>query len=75
MDENEKKRSKAEGWLMAVGVLLVVYVLSIGPAARWKMTHGGVDDAFWRVYGPVKWLHNHSPLETPIGRYYDWWCR
>ena len=53
MEEDEEKRSKAGGWLMAVGVLLVVYVLSIGPAARWTIAHPGPNLALWKFYAPV----------------------
>ena len=75
MDENEKKRSKAEGWLMAVGVLLVVYVLSIGPAARWARKYSGFREAARPVYAPIKWLHDQTPLGKPIEYYCNWWSR
>ncbi|MES2657879.1 MAG: hypothetical protein V4689_04635 [Verrucomicrobiota bacterium] len=73
MDEDEKKSSHAGGWLMAVVVLLVVYVLSIGPAARWTIAHPGPNVVLWKFYAPVTWAMRHTPLGKPLGDYVRWW--
>jgi hypothetical protein len=74
MGEDEEKRNKAGGWLMAVGLLLVVYVSSSGPALKWQRTHPGTHYALNRFYAPIKLLW-HTPVSLPLDCYHQWWIR
>ncbi|GDY12176.1 hypothetical protein LBMAG53_10540 [Planctomycetota bacterium] len=53
--------------LAAVPVVLVLYVLSIGPVA-WLALHTGVEAKIAPVamviYAPVVWLHDHTFLKN-----------
>ena len=66
---------RATGCLVLLGLLSLLgplYVLSIGPAALYaSMT--GQKDAVRRVYAPVIWLHDHTPLKTSLEKYVELW--
>ena len=75
MDDNDEKRSKAGGWLIAAGLLLAMYVLSFGPMFAWAMRDPGSVGTIPRtIYSPLNLLRN-TPLGKPLQLYVDWWLR
>jgi hypothetical protein len=58
-------------WIF-VSLLVVLYVLSSGPALQWArrqpMTDGISGASEVRLfYTPIKWLYEHTPLNKPLG--------
>lgn len=63
-------------WLLALGAVLFVYVLSFGPAVRWHGHYSPqIGEVVEAVYAPFEWLHDHTPLERPLKWYADVWQR
>jgi hypothetical protein len=65
-------------WLCWLGVIVLVYVLSIGPVmVLWdkKLIANGNSAAqvLKIVYGPVEWAYAKTLLHKPIGMYYHLW--
>ncbi len=62
--------------LAAVPVVLVLYVLSIGPVA-WLARSTGVEPQIapvaMIVYAPVVWLHEHTFMQEPLRWYVRLW--
>jgi len=55
-------------------LVLLAYVLSIGPAARWSRgASQRVEDFLNAIYWPVIWLMEHTPADRVIGPYIWWW--
>ena len=78
MDENTK--DKGSGWRPAgcattigVLVLVVVYVLSVGPVFRLTMQGNFNYEVFYWLYKPLHWLINAVGLESVYLAYLDWW--
>lgn len=64
------------GWgPVGVAILLgpLLYVLSIGPVALLYTKYNWNSDVPEKVYAPVIWLHDHTPLKRPIERYVEVW--
>ena len=62
-------------WLW-ISLVVVVYVLSVGPAARIANWSSGQADRFMEVfYYPLIWLHAHTFLRGPLEAYVDLWSR
>lgn len=53
--------------------VLVLYVLSVGPAARFCASRGKSFKMFEVVYAPLEWLHRHTALRQPLEVYVEWW--
>ncbi len=62
------------GWRILILCFVIVglipfYIASVGPAV-WLWNKMGWDFELFRyLYAPVIWLHENTPLETPI----EWW--
>lgn len=74
MNDDPKGYGRVAAWCVGVVlVLLVFYVLSIGPVAALVQ---GNEDATARVrvfYAPLIWLHDNTPLKTPLEKYVELW--
>ena len=74
MSGGEERRTGQLGVVVAavgaVVLVLVCYVLSVGPAAGYCEHHRGrLCDGLEVFYAPVVWLHEATPLEGPL----EWW--
>lgn len=65
-DEESSRGSTFLGWLIA---LPIVYVLSIGPVAMITQNNPREAAAARKVYAPVIWLHENTPLRKPLEVY------
>ncbi|HEV8003974.1 MAG TPA: hypothetical protein VGP63_29175 [Planctomycetaceae bacterium] len=75
MSDEPKKRSRAWVW-MALVAILVLYPLSVGPAA-WIVarTDSPAAYAFTKVaYAPVRWLTSNSSVLNDVAYRYTTWC-
>jgi hypothetical protein len=57
----------------AATFLALLYVLSCAPAALFAKNHPACMPAFARLYVPISWLHNHTPLKKPLEAYGRLW--
>ena len=64
--DDDEKRSHSRLWWLALVLVPVVYVLSVGPA----VVYGGHLPLVEAFYGPVVWLCNHSTLAE---NFLHWW--
>ncbi len=63
-------------WLAAAPAVLVLYVLSIGPAAWIVAVPDWMDVAlpiFQIGYAPLIWLHDHTFMRNPLEWYIGLW--
>ncbi len=58
-------------WLLPF--VLLLYVLSIGPAARVCRGNAQFIRALQVFYYPVIALHDHTPLKKPLEQYVEFW--
>lgn len=77
MTEDAKEQSGWNSVLLWGAVLVVVYVLSIGPVAA--MDCGGLlplgaREVLELVYAPLIWLCDNTPLDGPLEAYVELWC-
>jgi hypothetical protein len=78
--ESSRRGAEAVG-LAVVGVLaaVIVYVLSVGPAARlcrhaessWCASGSAAQRSLETFYAPVVWLHEDTPLRAPLSWYVE----
>jgi len=58
-------------------LILVLYVLSSGPVVR-LVRQGRISRSngvfIERVYGPVAWAYERTPLHKPLGMYFHLWA-
>ena len=54
--------------------LLVLYVLSSGPAAYVWMQSMKVRPVFDKIYAPITYAHGTTPLLDPLAKYTQWWA-
>ena len=72
---DEVENSNHSFVLTVIALLPLVYLLSVGPATAIVRAHAPVGAGFLDVfYAPVIWLHNFTPLETPIEWYVALWA-
>lgn len=71
MDEEEKPNHA--GWVAAVFVAVLLYVLSVGPAVLLSIKTGDGGRSIRIFYAPVIWLHENTPLKKPIEAYLFLW--
>ncbi|MFG0333962.1 MAG: hypothetical protein ACF8TS_11420 [Maioricimonas sp. JB049] len=77
MSEGRRDERWASGWgsLLALPVIAVLYVLSIGPVVC-VAEKAGIDPKPLRMfYAPVVWLHDQTPLREPLetwGKLWGW---
>lgn len=72
---NEEKRSINWGALIFWPfVILLLYVLSIGPVLTMSYKRGsGADQFLGKFYAPLEWANEHTPLHKPLRMYMDLW--
>ncbi len=79
-EEREDSRSHggAGVWAFWLGVAVLVYVLSVGPVVlvldkmRW-LNRPATEAALNKVYAPLVWAHEHTPLRKPLDWYIALW--
>src|SRR5437762_2750994 len=70
----EAKPSRGLGsYLVWAFVVLMVYVLSVGPAQKFTSTNRAHRKFVTTVHAPVWWLYWNTPLRKPIGMYVHLW--
>ncbi len=70
MERSEKSGSL---WWLLVAVVPLLYVLSCGPAIYvFEKTHAN-PDLFEKIYGPLIWLHDRTPMKKPLEVYAQFW--
>ncbi|RBP37029.1 hypothetical protein DES53_115170 [Roseimicrobium gellanilyticum] len=78
MSESESRNSHAYQLSFILAILPVLYLLACGPLLAWtkdkSLSKGWPDWVYW-VCTPVAWLRSNTPLEEPLGKYYDWWTK
>ena len=75
-DTAEEKDSHSwTGWIVWPVGILVLYVLSVGPAVM--MEEKGMiskDNGFLlKLYSPLGWAYENTPLHKPLGMYLHLW--
>jgi hypothetical protein len=75
----KKKRSIGWGWILWPCVILVLYVLSVGPvvmiAGRKKpVPHFAARIAVRRFYAPLGWAYESKFFHKPLGKYLHLWA-
>ncbi len=73
---NARWRARVLAWIVAVPCWAIFYVVSVGPAAALLPTlpHES-EEILKKIYGPVIWLHEETPLRSPLEKYVEWWER
>ena len=69
----ERKRKGGTGILIAVVLIPLLYVLSIGPAVMLVNKTKISSKPFEVFYAPVIWVAENTSLEKPLNRYAEWW--
>jgi hypothetical protein len=77
-EEPKKKRVRAWFVWAPILLLLLAYVLSIGPAYSHAVRSSGDANEARKMldttYAPIVWLARHSaPVRKAIDRYMSWW--
>jgi len=77
MSEKGSEKGRNSFWLvgLALPVMLVLYVLSVGPVAMVVRPNGPGSQVAEVVYAPLGWLHDHTALREPLDAYIDFWRR
>jgi hypothetical protein len=60
---------RSSTWLAWLAALPIVYVLSIGPVALIAKNNPPETAVLRKVYAPVIWLHENTPLRKPLEMY------
>ena len=78
--ENEAKQSRGLGsYVVWAFVVVMVYVLSSGPAFRYVVrSPRSAKLHLWYyysiVYQPLQWAYRYTPLSWPLGTYWHLWA-
>ena len=71
----EKGEKSSHPWALLALAIPLLYVLSCGPAIFLiEKTHAN-SDAFEKIYAPLVWLHDHTPMKKPLEVYAEFWQR
>ena len=72
---NEASKGKSLVLFRATSLMaaIVLYILSIGPAALLAKGSSRGDRAARIIYAPVIWLHENTFLAEPLEAYVAWW--
>ena len=73
MDEESGKHSSYSVYVLTLVAVLLLYVLSVGPVAKFAVKNGLNRNTIRWIYAPVIWLHDHTFLEKPLEGYLDIW--
>ena len=69
----EKSEKSGSLWALLALAIPLLYILSCGPAIYLiEKTHAN-SDIFEKVYTPLIWLHDHTPLKEPLEAYAQFW--
>ena len=74
--ETDNKKSRGLGsYLVWAFVVVMVYVLSSGPALRYEVHHFGTrrQRTLESIYGPLRKVYFNTPLWKPLGMYWHRW--
>jgi hypothetical protein len=73
MSDSDQQRGRSSALtaslIVAVVVLPILYVLSVGPAA-WLHMNGYVGDGIQLVYGPLRYVYENSAVAQQV---LDWY--
>lgn len=71
----EKHSIPWTGFIVWPFVILILYVLSIGPVAimsdKGLISHN--NEFIWKFYKPLGWAYLNTPLHRPLGMYLHLW--
>jgi hypothetical protein len=75
MSDEPKKRSRKGIWWALIALVLLAYLLAMGPvSSRALLLSGDPKDALSGIYAPVGWLCEHSAFARyVVGWYVAWW--
>ena len=77
MSEASPEHSHAATWNMVrATVLPLIYLPGCGPLLAWTKDStfpAGWPDWVYLICRPITWLRSNTPMEGPLGSYYDWW--
>jgi hypothetical protein len=77
MDTDQRPESRLPVMVFGVIVALpILYVLSVGPVAKGiELATGNKSPPQWArdFYAPLRWLHDNTPLATPLEWYVSLW--
>ena len=74
MSEEPKSKFNLTGLLVAVVLMPIFYVLSVGPAIMIDQRVGRLPRWVGTFYAPLQWLCNHQPvMRKPIDAYVQLW--
>jgi hypothetical protein len=59
--------------VLAAMAAIIIYPLSIGPALWLTSSHGSIDPALNRIYGPALWLISKTDAQPEYVVYLRWW--
>lgn len=72
----EKDSHSWPAWVVWPSVILVLYVLSVGPFVmlndKGKISHSNF---FETLYWPLAWAYLQTPLHKPLGMYLHLWSK
>ena len=60
-------------WLSLLMLVPLLYVLSMGPVVAIVGKNQANVATIRAIYGPVIWLHEHTPLKEPLELYAHMW--
>ena len=76
MSGEREKKSHITGWVVALVLVPMLYMLSWGPVVylseKFKLDLAG-NAAFWKFYAPLYWVEANTPLDRPSKLYRYWW--
>ena len=73
----EAKHSRGFGmYALWAGVVLVLYVLSVGPVAKFEIgaRSPSLNIVLGYLYLPLFWAYENTPLHKPLGMYFRLWA-
>jgi hypothetical protein len=73
-DQNHKPH--VTGWILALLLVPLLYLLSYGPMLYFGIKYDFsflMVPAFQAFYAPYAWLRGHTPLQAPLDAYGMWW--
>ena len=73
---NSKSRRTRFPSFITLALLLVVYVLSLGPVLALYSTNlvkGPIPKPLATFYVPAHWLREHTGMGRPLSLHDDWW--
>jgi hypothetical protein len=74
MSEEPKTKSNLTNILVAVVLVPIFYVLSVGPATMIDRRVGRLPKWIGTFYAPLEWLYDHQPIiRKPLDGYCDLW--